>query len=51
MVIQVLQCVKVFHPDVFKDLNVEVEANKIFKFVYGVDGLYTRLKVDYGLSI
>jgi iron complex transport system substrate-binding protein len=51
IVVQVLQCAKIFHPDVFKGLDVEVEANEIFKFVYGVDNLYTRLKVDYGLSI
>jgi iron complex transport system substrate-binding protein len=50
IVIQVLQCAKVFHPDIFKELDVEAEANKVFKFVYGVDGLYTRLKKDYGLS-
>jgi iron complex transport system substrate-binding protein len=50
-VIQTMQCAKIFHPDKFKDLDVESEANKVFKFVYGVDGLYTRLKKDYGLSI
>jgi iron complex transport system substrate-binding protein len=51
IVIQVLQCAKIFHPDIFRELDVEVEANKIFKLVYGVDNLYTRLKIDYGLSI
>jgi iron complex transport system substrate-binding protein len=50
-VIQTMQCAKIFHPDKFKDLNVEAEANEIFRFVYGVDGLYSRLKRDYGLSI
>ena len=50
-VIQTMQCAKVFHPDKFKDLNVEAEANEVFRFVYGVDGLYSRLKRDYGLSI
>jgi len=51
IVINVMQCAKAFHPNKFKDLNVEVEANEIFKFVYGVDGLYSRLKRDYGFSI
>jgi iron complex transport system substrate-binding protein len=50
-VIQTMQCAKVFHPDKFKDLNVEAEANEVFRFVYGADGLYLRLKRDYGLSI
>jgi len=50
-VIQTMQCAKVFHPDKFKDLDVEAEANEVFRFVYGVDGLYSRLKRDYGLSI
>jgi len=50
-VIQTMQCAKLFHPDKFKDLNVEAEANEVFMFVYGVDGLYSRLKQDYGLSI
>jgi len=50
-VIQTMQCAKVFHPDKFENLNVESEANEIFKFVYGVDGLYSRLKKDYGLSV
>jgi len=50
-VIQTMQCAKIFHPDKFRDLDVESEANKIFKFVYGVEGLYSRLKEDYGLSI
>jgi iron complex transport system substrate-binding protein len=50
-VIQTMQCAKVFYPDKFKDLDVEAEANEIFKVVYGVEGLYSRLKRDYGLSI
>lgn len=51
IVIQTMQCAKVFHPGKFTDLDVEKEANEIFKLVYGVDGLYTRLKKDYRLSI
>jgi len=48
-VINVMQNAKVFHPDKF-NFSVEKEANEIFKFVYGVDGLYTKLKNDYKLS-
>uniref|UniRef100_A0A7C4S762 Uncharacterized protein n=1 Tax=Geoglobus ahangari TaxID=113653 RepID=A0A7C4S762_9EURY len=44
------QCnVKVLYPDEF-DFCVENEDNETFKFVYGVDGLYTKLKEDYNLS-
>ena len=32
---------KLFHPDKFKDLDVEEEGNEILKRFYGVDGLYT----------
>jgi iron complex transport system substrate-binding protein len=34
---------KLFHPDKFKDLDVEAEGNLILKEFYGVDGLYTWL--------
>ncbi len=51
IVINTIQCAKIFHPDKFKNLDVESEANEIFKFVYGVENLYTRLKKEYGLSI
>jgi iron complex transport system substrate-binding protein len=32
---------KLFHPEVFKDLNVEEMGNDILKEFYGADGLYT----------
>jgi iron complex transport system substrate-binding protein len=32
---------KLFHPDKFKDLDVEAEGNSILEKFYGVDGLYT----------
>ena len=32
---------KIFHPDKFKDLDVEEKGNEILKRFYGVDGLYT----------
>jgi len=34
---------KLFHPDKFKDLDVEEKGNEILKKVYGADGLYTWL--------
>lgn len=48
-VIQCLAFAKVFHPDKF-DFNLESEANEIFKELYGIDELYTKLKKDYKLS-
>ena len=35
---------KLFHPDKFKDLDVEREGNRILKRFYGVDGLYTWMQ-------
>jgi len=32
---------KLFHPTLFKDLDVEEEGNEILKRFYGADGLYT----------
>jgi len=32
---------KLFHPEKFKDLDVEKEGNEILKRFYGADGLYT----------
>lgn len=32
---------KLFHPEAFKDLNVEEKGNEILKEFYGADGLYT----------
>ena len=34
---------KLFHPDKFKDLDVEMEDNEILEKFYGVDGLYTEM--------
>ncbi len=48
-VINIIAYAKVLHPEKFS-YDVEEEANEIFKFVYGVDGLYTKLKEDYNLS-
>jgi len=48
-VINVMSAAKVFYPDRF-DFDLEKEANEIFKFVYGIDNLYTELKNTYRLS-
>jgi len=50
-VISTFQRAKLFHPNLFKNLDVEREGNEIFKVVYGVDGLYTKLKKESGSSI
>jgi len=49
-IVCVLQYAKVFHPDKFGSINVEEEVNRIFKFVYDVNDLYTKLKNDFKLS-
>ncbi len=48
-VVNVLTEAKILHPDKFH-YNVEKEVNEIFKTLYGVDGLYTKLKEDFKLS-
>ena len=48
-VINVMANAKAFHPDKF-NFNLENEANEIFKELYGVNELYTKLKRDYNLS-
>jgi len=48
-VINVLTEAKILYPNLF-NYDVEKVANDIFKFVYSVDGLYTKLKEDFKLS-
>jgi len=48
-VVNILTEAKILYPDKF-NYNVEKEANEIFKTLYGVDGLYTKLKKDFKLS-
>ena len=38
---------KIFHPDKFKDLDVEKECNGILERFYGAGGLYTWLLENY----
>jgi len=48
-VINIMSAAKVFYPNKF-DFDLEKEANEIFKFVYGIENLYTELKNTYRLS-
>lgn len=48
-VTQVFYLAKLFHPDEFKDLDVEKEGNEILKIFYRVDGLYTELAKEFQL--
>ncbi|WP_202320069.1 ABC transporter substrate-binding protein [Archaeoglobus neptunius] len=48
-VINVLTEAKILYPDKF-NYDVEKEGNEIFKMLYGVDGLYTKIKEDFKLS-
>ncbi len=41
--VQVLYMAKLFHPDLFPNLDVEQEGNAIFKRFYGSDNLYTAM--------
>lgn len=50
-VISTFQRAKLFHPDLFRDLDVERKGNEIFKVVYSVEGLYTRLKNESSADI
>ena len=40
---------KLFHPETFKDLDVEKKGNEIMERLYGVDGLYTEMTDGCGL--
>ena len=39
---------KLFHPEEFEDLDLEVEGNEIFERFYHVDGLWTELGTELG---
>ena len=39
---ELLTQAKLFHPDKFEELDLEKEANELFKVYYGVDGLRTE---------
>jgi len=39
---------KLFHPDMFEDLDVEERGNDIFEEFYGADGLYTWMLESVG---
>jgi iron complex transport system substrate-binding protein len=45
---EILYMAKLFHPDKFKDMDVEKEGNEIFKRFYGVNGLWTELSEKCG---
>jgi iron complex transport system substrate-binding protein len=42
---------KLLHPDRFQDLDVEKEANRMFKEVYGADNLYNKVAEARGLEL
>jgi len=46
---QVLYMAKLLHPELFTDLDVEREGNRIFKRFYGADSLYTEMARDLEL--
>jgi len=42
---------KLLHPDKFQDLDVEKEANRMFKEVYGADDLYNKVQEARGVEL
>jgi iron complex transport system substrate-binding protein len=46
---QVLYMARLLHPDLFPDLDVEREGNRIFKRFYGADSLYSEMARDLEL--
>jgi iron complex transport system substrate-binding protein len=51
MVAETYYMAKLLHPDKFQDLDVEKEANKMFKEVYGADDLYNKVQEARGLEL
>ena len=47
--VQILYMAKLFHPDLFADLDVQQWGNEIFERFYGVGGLYTEMARDLEL--
>ncbi|MBN1603628.1 MAG: ABC transporter substrate-binding protein [Chitinispirillaceae bacterium] len=48
--VQILYMAKLFHPDLFRNVDVEQDGNRIFKRFYGVDSLYSKMARDLELS-
>lgn len=46
--LNLLYMAKCLHPEEFKDLDLEKEGNKVYKELYGVDGMFTSLAEYYG---
>jgi len=49
LVVQTLHMAKILHPDKF-DFDFEQDANDVFEVIYGVDGVYSALEDELGLS-
>ncbi len=49
LVVQTLHMAKILHPDRF-DFDFERDANDVFTVIYGVDGVYSALEDELGLS-
>lgn len=49
LVVQTLHKAKILHPDKF-DFDFEQDSNDVFKVIYGVDGVYSAVEYERGLS-
>lgn len=51
MAANIMQIAKASYPQKFENLNVEGEANDMFKTVYNVDNFFTNLAQEYNIYI
>ncbi|RLG34777.1 hypothetical protein DRN97_01590 [Methanosarcinales archaeon] len=51
MPVETYYMAKLLHPNKFQDLDVEKEANRMFKEVYGADDLYNKVQEARGLEL
>ena len=51
MPVETYYMAKLLHPDRFQDLDVEKEANRMLKEVYGADDLYNKVQEARGLEL
>ncbi|MBC7114946.1 MAG: iron complex transport system substrate-binding protein [Archaeoglobi archaeon] len=49
LVVQTMHMAKALHPELF-NWDFEEKANEVFEVIYGVDGVYTQLQEEFGLS-
>lgn len=51
VVICTMRIAKIAYPELFKDLDVIAEGNRIYKEIYGIENFFSMLVQEYGLDI